>query len=672
MPKTLLDLGIYLCGPIAAALLLSHLYRVFRTSHLFRWTCAFAALSLFHLDVALNILGDAPKAGLRTWMSVSGSLLGGVAGYLELGFIAWGCLELATRKQVRVSDAQRVLVILAFVGLAGGAIPFLIGNSSAARVHVGVALHSFGEAATFFSCAVLLRRGRGTGFTAPALAFFAYSAAQTAQFVLILRALISGAEVVPLATIALVDVAGCAAIALGAILAVLEDQRESTAAATSEFEHLAYYDTLTGLPNRSLFADRLSVALTHAHRHRYKAAVLFLDVDRFKQINDSLGHTTGDRLLREVAQRVSGVVRADDTVARFGGDEFTVLLHMIGKVEDAGKVAQKILDAMKAPIAIDGREFVVTSSVGIAIYPLDGTDGETLIRNADTALYRAKEAGRNAYHFYAAAMNHKALEALELENGMRRALVNEEFVLHYQPLVDVPTGSVFGVEALVRWNHPEQGLLRPEKFITAAEQSGLIIPLGRWVMREATRQCSEWHRRGHRMVVAVNLSARQFQSSDLLRDVSEALEASRLRPQYLELEITEAQAMQDVEKAILVLHALKKLGVRVAIDDFGTGYSCLSYLKQFPIDTLKLDGSFLQDINSPHDQQLALGVIALAHSLNLKVIAEGVETIGQLAFLRDNACDRLQGYLFSRPIPPASFDGFLLQKDHLLRVVAPN
>lgn len=668
MPTTFSALGIYLGGPILAAALLSHLFRIFRAPHLFRWALAFVALTLFHADVAMNA-GDA--ASPQRWLAIAVSLAGSVAGYLQLGLLAWGAIELANRKLIRTIDARRTLFVLAIIGAGGGGLPFLIGDSVATRVSIAVALHSLAAAATLLGCAVVLRRQRGSGFTAPALALLAAGAAQLAISIVVLRTLLAGAETVHIETVAWLDAAACVAFLLGSILAVLEDQRESSAAATSEFEHLAYYDTLTGLPNRSLFADRVGVALAHAQRHRYKAAVLFLDVDRFKQINDSLGHSTGDRLLKEVATRISGAVRQEDTVARFGGDEFTVLIHMIGKVEDAGRVAQKILDAMKTPIVIEGRDFVVSSSIGIAIYPLDGPDGETLIRNADTALYRAKESGRNAYHYYAAAMNHKALESLEVENGLRRAIVNEEFVLHYQPLVDVPTGSVFGVEALVRWQHPEQGLLRPEKFINHAEQSGLIIPLGRWVLREATRQCAEWHRRGHRMVVAVNLSARQFQSSDLLRDVSEALDASRLRPQYLELEITEAQAMQDVEKGIRVLHDLKKLGVRVAIDDFGTGYSCLSYLKQFPIDTLKLDGSFLQDINSPHDQQLALGVIALAHSLNLKVIAEGVETIGQLAFLRDNACDRLQGYLFSRPIPPASFDGFLLQKD-LLRVVAPN
>jgi EAL domain-containing protein (putative c-di-GMP-specific phosphodiesterase class I) len=328
-------------------------------------------------------------------------------------------------------------------------------------------------------------------------------------------------------------------------------------------------------------------------------------------------------------------------------------------------VAQKILDALKTPITIDERDFVVTSSIGISIYPVDGTDGETLIRNADTAMYRAKDIGRNTYQYYAATMNHKALEALEVENGLRRALAQNEFLLYYQPLVDVRTGSVFGLEALIRWQHPELGLLRPDRFIPAAEQSGLIISIGRWVLREACKQAAEWQRRGHKILMAVNLSGRQFQDPELTKQVREALEMAGLRPECLELEITEGYAMQDVEKAILTLRALKELGVRIAIDDFGTGYSCLSHLKHFPIDTLKLDRSFVRDLEAPEDAQIALGVIALAHSLKLKVIAEGVETISQLEFLKENSCDRLQGYLFSRPMPPANFDRFMSQKEVL-------
>jgi diguanylate cyclase (GGDEF)-like protein len=480
-----------------------------------------------------------------------------------------------------------------------------------------------------------------------------------------MRSVVAHGASLPMLSVGVSELAGSAVVALGAVLIVLEDQREMSALASSQVEQLAYYDTLTGLPNRSLFSDRLAVALGHANRHRYKLAILFLDIDRFKQINDSLGHTVGDRLLKIVSTRIRSAIREEDTVARFGGDEFTVLIHIIGKIEDAGKIAQKILDALKTPITIDERDFVVTSSIGISVYPLDGADGETLIRNADTAMYRAKDLGRNSYQFYAATMNHKALEALEIENGLRRALANNEFVLYYQPLVDVSSATVFGLEALIRWQHPELGLLRPDRFIPAAEQSGLIIAIGRWVLHEACKQAAEWHRRGHKVVMAVNLSGRQFSDVDLINHIQDALASAGLKAEYLELEITEGYAMKDVQKAIQTLKQLKSIGVRIAIDDFGTGYSCLSYLKQFPIDTLKLDGSFVRDLAAPEDAQIALGVIALAHSLKLKVIAEGVETISQLAFLKEHSCDRLQGYLFSRPMPPANFDRFMNQKDVL-------
>ena len=653
--------GFHLLGPVAVTLLLIQLYRTFKTSYLQQWTLSFACLFIFHTTAASIILGNFARSRVMQVIISSG---GGGAAYLQLGWLIWGCFELARRKPVRIRESMRIIAILGGTGIVFGAIPFLVAGDSAIHRFFSLGLHALAAAATFTLCGIAILRFRGRGFVVPSIAFIFYGIVQMYEFVMIMRSLISHAAI-PMSAIGVADLIGSTIIALGIVIALLEDQREAAVLATSQVEHLAYYDTLTGLPNRALFADRLSVALTHAHRHRYKLAVLFLDIDRFKQINDSLGHTVGDRLLRTVAARIRNAVREEDTVARFGGDEFTVLIHIIGKIEDAGKIAQKILESLKQPITIDEREFVVTSSIGISVYPIDGADAETLIRNADTAMYRAKDLGRNTYQFYAATMNSKALEALEVENGLRRALANDEFVLYYQPLVDVATGTVFGLEALVRWQHPQLGLLRPDRFIPAAEQSGLIVALGRWVLIEACRQASEWHRRGYRVVVAVNLSAKQFQDPDLLHHIGEALQGANLRPEFLELEITEGHAMQNVEKAIEILRQLKTLGVRIAIDDFGTGYSCLSYLKQFPIDTLKLDGSFVRDINAPEDAQIALGVIALAHSLRLKVIAEGVETISQLTFLREHACDRLQGYLFSRPMPPANFDRFMNNKDAL-------
>ena len=655
-------IGFQLLGPLSVSLLLFQIYRSFKTKYVLHWTFSFAALSVFHIATTSLMFHD---GAAEPFVLVIGAVVGGAAAYLQLGWLIWGTAELAKRREIEVGEPVRVLLLLAGVGILSGAIPFFVGRDPAIHRFFYLGLHALGASLTFIVAAVGVRRFRGAGFMVPSIALGIYGLVQLDEFINIMRSAISHGASLPLVSVGVSELAGSAIVALGAVLIVLEDQREMSAFSSSQVEQLAYYDTLTGLPNRSLFNDRLSVALGHASRHRYKLAILFLDIDRFKQINDSLGHTVGDRLLKIVSTRIRSAIREEDTVARFGGDEFTVLIHIIGKIEDAGKIAQKILDALKTPITIDERDFVVTSSIGISVYPLDGADGETLIRNADTAMYRAKDLGRNSYQFYAATMNHKALEALEVENGLRRALANNEFVLYYQPLVDVTSATVFGLEALIRWQHPELGLLRPDRFIPAAEQSGLIIAMGRWVLREACKQAAEWHRRGHKVVMAVNLSGRQFSDADLLHHIQDALEEAGLKPEYLELEITEGYAMQDVQKAIQTLKQLKTLGVRIAIDDFGTGYSCLSYLKQFPIDTLKLDGSFVRDLAAPEDAQIALGVIALAHSLKLKVIAEGVETISQLAFLKEHACDRLQGYLFSRPMPPANFDRFMNQKDVL-------
>jgi diguanylate cyclase (GGDEF)-like protein len=659
-----LTTGIDLLGPFGVTLLLFRISSTVSRRYVAHWTRSFAALFLFHLATAGIILFGA-RADAPRLTQVALSLVAGAAAYLQLGWFAWGCFELATSKPLKIRDAQRLLIAIASAGLLSGTFPFLVARSTLLHHPFHIALHALASAIAVVACGVGAVRVRGRSFVLPAVAFLVYGAIEAGEFAVVTRTLLSRGDAPPMLLIAILDLVGSAVIALGIVIAVLEDERTAAAASAEQVVHLAYHDTVTGLPNRSLFSDRLLVALNHAQRHRYKLAVLFLDIDRFKEINDSLGHSVGDRMLRVVASRIRSAVREEDTVARFGGDEFTVIIHIIGRIEDAGKIAQKILDALKVPIVIDEREFVITSSIGISVYPVDGADSETLVRNADTAMYRAKENGRNAYQFYAASMNQKALETLDLENGLRRALAKNELVLFYQPLVDVTSGSVYGLEALIRWQHPQFGLLLPDRFLPAAEHSGLIIPIGRWVLREACLQAKEWHRRGREVVVAVNLSAKHFQEPDLLRQVRDALENADLRPQFLELEITEGNAMQDVEKAIATLKQLKTLGVRIAIDDFGTGYSCLSYLKQFPIDTLKLDASFVRDIAEPEDAQIALGVIALAHSLRLKVIAEGVETIGQLTFLREHRCDRLQGFLFSRPMPADQFERFMNQKGAL-------
>jgi diguanylate cyclase (GGDEF)-like protein/PAS domain S-box-containing protein len=450
------------------------------------------------------------------------------------------------------------------------------------------------------------------------------------------------------------------AIGGGGMVCVVRDVTERTYA-EEQIKHLAYHDALTNLPNRLLFKDRLTVALSHAQRDGSALAVLFLDLDRFKVINDSLGHNIGDQLLQAVAARVQACVRESDTVARLGGDEFTVLLPRLHRSDDAAPIAMKIIEAIRYPFHIEGREFFITTSIGISLFPEDGVDAETLIKNADTAMYQAKEVGRDNYQLFNAIVNAKALQRIALEHGLRRALANEEFEVHYQPIYDLRSGKVTGMEALLRWTHPQLGAIPPSTFIPLAEATGIMIPIGTWALREACRQAREWHEAGHKSLsLAVNLSVTQLQQTDLVDRVRQILAETGLPARLLELEITESSAMQSPETSIRTLYDLKKLGLRISLDDFGTGHSSLSYLKRFPIDTLKIDQSFVRDITEdPDTAAIVTAIIAMAHSLRLKVIAEGVEFTEQANFLRRHACDQMQGYLIKPPVAGPEFLEFV-------------
>jgi diguanylate cyclase (GGDEF)-like protein/PAS domain S-box-containing protein len=422
--------------------------------------------------------------------------------------------------------------------------------------------------------------------------------------------------------------------------------------AEERVQYLAYFDALTGLPNRTLLQDRLTKALADARRQKYKIALLFLDLDRFKDINDSLGHSVGDLFLQEVAERLKRFAREQDTVSRLGGDEFLIMLTHISDISDAAVAAERLMDVMTTGFVVQGHSLNVSCSIGISIFPEQGADCETLIKNADAAMYGAKESGRNNFRFFAEHMNARAAERLTLENSLRQALGKNELFLVYQPQMDIATGMITGLEALLRWQHPELGLIPPDQFIRIAENSGLIVPIGEWVLRTACRQSRTWQDDGIPAVsVAVNVSAVQFRQEGFCQLIRKVLDETGLAPQYLELELTESLLLANAEVTFSVLQELKDMGVTLAIDDFGTGYSSFNYLRQFRVSKLKIDRSFIRDIAvNPDDAAITTAIISMAKSLNLRVIAEGVENDAQMSFLRAHQCDEIQGYYFCKPL----------------------
>jgi len=453
---------------------------------------------------------------------------------------------------------------------------------------------------------------------------------------------------------------------VGAVL-VFHDVSESRAMAVKMF-HLAHHDFLTGLPNRALLTERLAQAIGLARRRHKQVGLLFLDLDYFKHINDSLGHAVGDQLLKSVADRLMTCVRVTDTVCRQGGDEFVILLSEIEHLQDATRVADKLLQVFSQPQLIDGHELHVTLSIGISVFPDDGDNPETVMQNADTAMYHAKASGRNNWQLFRGDMNTRAVQRQFIESSLRRALRQDEFVLHYQPQIDLVSGALTGAEALIRWQDPKLGLIQPAQFVHIAEESGLIVPIGRWVMREACRQLKVWQDAGLRTVpISVNISAMEFRHKGFLEGVALILSDTGLAPQLLELELTESILMHDAEASAVVLIALKAMGMHLAIDDFGTGYSSLSYLKRFPIDTLKIDQSFIRDVaTNADDATIVSAMIGMGRNLKQRVVAEGVETLEQLAFLRAQHCHEGQGFQFSHPLGAADFGALLANGKHPL------
>lgn len=645
-------------GEAVIALLLAAFYRVSRKRYIFYWSLAWVALIVQHSCDAASLLSSVQgHPFLPGLLAIAGS----IAAFLQITWFSFGAYELAHQRPIKFRLMRLATISTAVAGalLATGNVQGWLSRPLAALEESALLLA--GGIVTLWCSAMIWRsraRDRGLGFTIAAASFGLLGVHQLGLGILgVLPA--QG----PLRIAGYMDfiaVAIEAFVGLSMIICLLEDEREAAAMAAFEIENLAYHDPLTGLPNRSLFFDRLILALAQAHRYGHRSAVLFLDLDRFKEINDSLGHSIGDGLLRMAGDRIRHCLTDGDTVARFGGDEFTALLPQIDHIEEAARTAERILQVIRLPFFVGDRELFVTASIGVSVYPNDGLAAENLVKNADTAMYRAKEQGRDTYQLYAPAMNAKAAEKLALENLLRKAVSQNELVLYYQPQIDARTGVIHSAEALLRWKHPEFGILSPAHFINVAEISGLIVPIGEWVLRTATARAVEWEKTiGSRIGVSVNLSPRQFMQADLLQQVEAALDDSGLDPSLLDLEITESGAMHSPENNIRTMRELRALGVRISMDDFGTGYSSLSALRRFPIDTLKLDQSFVRDIQQVSDAAIATAVITMAHSLKLAVVAEGVEREDQFDFLVRNGCDRIQGYLFSAALPEAEFEDFV-------------
>jgi diguanylate cyclase (GGDEF)-like protein len=619
------------------------------------WTWSWLALAAY---AALSGLARIVAVGhtIDYLPHVAISMLAGLAGCLQLAWLVLGTFELTSGASLPHATERRIVTAAAVLGAVLPVLFWWDLSNYEMVYHLRVTLRRVFVAAASLVAARAISRApriaRAIGRRSVMLALFGLAAHQ-AHFLLLstdpdLRALYP----LWLATLGLLDVVLYFGLAMGLVIWLLEEERQATMDAAAKIEKIAYHDSLTGLPNRQLFLNQMGMALHRARRTNSIVAVLFLDLDRFKIVNDSLGHAAGDLLLQTVAERIRSAVRGEDSVTRLGGDEFAVLCTDVGTPEDALMVAARIVASVKRPISLEGQEVFVTTSLGISLFPADATQPEALLKNADAAMYRAKAQGRDVVERYVPELGAAALEQLGLESHLQRAVENDQLRAYYQPIVDSDTGKINGVEALLRWNHPERGLLLPSAFIGLAEATGAIVPMGEWVLREACRQVQRWREHGQpQLRAAVNLSVRQLQQVELVTRVQQVLDETGLPADRLEIEITESIAMRSSGRAIDNLRALKAKGVRVSIDDLGTGYSSLSALRLFPIDSLKIDRSFVSGV--PHntdDSAIAAAVIALGQTLGVNVIAEGIERPEQLAFFAAHRCGEWQGYLLASPL----------------------
>jgi diguanylate cyclase (GGDEF)-like protein len=646
------------CGSIVLAMVLMGFYRTYGRLYLLTWAWSWWAFCVSQAGgaVALLLVSSNMEASVPLRLAVS--ILWLVAGYWQAALLLFGTWEVVTGKQI--SARLRKAVLGALVLLALIAVFASLDNARYTREIVRVGLRLFFQGVAFGVASWGVWRSRrgpasGMGRRIVAGSFLLFGLHQLHYLVILLARNLLTRSLGYVAYLGPFDFLFQALIGLGMVVWLLEDERQRVLTTADRIEHLAYHDVLTDLPNRNLLVQSLAAALASAAARGDRAAVLFLDLDRFKKVNESLGNRYGDELLKSVAERLRTHLPGSDLLARLAADEFAVMMPAAESEAAVFRVAERLLEIMRLPFALQGREIYLTASLGISRFPEDGDDAETLLKRAEIAMYRAKETRRDDYQIYAATMDSNTLEQLSLEVDLRKALAQEpgELVLFYQPVLDAERRVLEGVEALLRWRHPVRGLMTPGEFLWLADVSGLAVPLDLWVLRNACREIQEWRQAGaEELRLAVNLSPRSFQQPDLLERVQTALAETGLPPSALVLEITETLAMQNAGATLAVLRGLKDLGVGIAIDDFGTGYSSLSYLTTFPIDTLKVDRSFVHTLGRGRgSEEVAAAVIALAVSLAIGVIAEGVETLEQWRWLEGLGCDRFQGYLFSPPLP---------------------
>ncbi|MBW3565054.1 MAG: EAL domain-containing protein [Acidobacteria bacterium] len=648
-------------APIGVSLLLFHFYRRHGKRYMLQWSRAWLAFAVISLGAWFSFvyLSGVSLLSPLKWIT---TFVASQAGFAAAVFFFLGSWELSQGRPIRLLASRRIFQVAGILSL--GLLVWLTTLVPAqALIHFAfTSSHSVILAAVFIGCGLLFARPREGAVSSCVLLVVMFGLMGAAELVGFLRD-ISRLNENPVAIYAASNTSVImtaffqAMLGLAMITSLLDDERQAAVEAASQVEHMAYHDELTGLPNRALFFDRLIMATQHSGRRGGRLAVFFLDLDRFKNINDSLGHSVGDALLRVTAERLRNVVRSEDTVARFGGDEFIVIIQGIQAPDDAVKVAHKVLEAMRRPFVAFGRELVVSCSIGIALFPEDGTGAEELVRNADSAMYRAKEDGRDRYRLYTHSMNADAVSRLELEMDLRSALDQSALTVHYQPQYDLEDGSLRGFEALVRWDHPRHGMLPPTTFVPMAERTGLMSRLGNFVLNQACAQGARWENEsGASLSIAVNLSPPELLQPGLVSTVKAALRTTGLPANLLVIEITEAVAFRNEEVTVSILRSLKALGVSIAIDDFGSGYSSLTYLRNLPIDIVKLDQLFIGDIESGPDATITASMIQMAHGMKLNVVAEGVERPAQLAFLRQQKCDIAQGFLLNHPLPPGEID----------------